>query len=80
MACSILQASSAAVSASTPKVTLTDEGLAVAEKIYQRHTLLTRLLVTLGVDEKTAAEDACKMEHAISDVSMDAIKKFIERK
>lgn len=61
-------------------ITLTEEGLAVAEKIYQRHTLLTQLLVTLGVDEKTAAEDACKMEHAISDVSMDAIKKFIESK
>lgn len=61
-------------------ITLTEEGLAVAEKIYQRHTLLTRLLVTLGVDAETAAEDACKMEHAISDVSMEAIKKFIENK
>ena len=60
-------------------ITLTDEGLSLAEKIYQRHTVLTRLLVTLGVDEKTAAEDACKLEHAISDESMVAICKFIEK-
>ena len=61
-------------------ITLTAEGLATAEKIYQRHTLLTRLLVTLGVDAETAAEDACKMEHAISDTSMDAIRAFVESK
>ena len=60
-------------------ITLTDAGLALAKKIYQRHTLLTRLLITLGVDPETAAEDACKMEHAISDVSMAAIQKFIEK-
>ena len=59
-------------------ITLTSVGLAVAEKIYQRHTMLTKLLVTLGVDPDTAAEDACKMEHAISDASMAAIQKFIE--
>ena len=60
-------------------ITLTNEGLALAEKIYQRHTVLTRLLVTLGVDEKIAAEDACKLEHAISDDSMAAICRFIEK-
>ena len=60
-------------------ITLTDEGLALAEKIYQRHTVLTRLLVTLGVDEKIAAEDACKLEHAISYDSMAAICRFIEK-
>lgn len=59
-------------------ITLTQEGLALAEKIYQRHTVLTKFLVTLGVDPELAAEDACKMEHAISDESMDAIRKFIE--
>ncbi len=59
-------------------ITLTDEGLALAQKIYQRHTALTRLLVTLGVDAETAAEDACKLEHAISDESMAAICKFID--
>ena len=61
-------------------ITLTAEGLTLAEKIYQRHTALTQLLVALGVDEKTAAEDACKLEHAISDESMTAICKFIETK
>ena len=58
-------------------ITLTESGLAVAEKIYERHTLLTRLLMTLGVSEATALEDACKIEHAISDESFEAIKKHI---
>ena len=56
-------------------ITLTDSGRAVAEKIYERHRLLTRLLVTLGVEETTAAEDACKIEHVISDASFEAIKR-----
>lgn len=56
-------------------ITLTESGHAVAEKIYERHRLLTSFLVKLGVDEKTAAEDACKMEHVISDASMEAIKR-----
>ena len=55
-------------------ITLTESGQAVAEKIYERHRLLTSFLVKLGVDEKTAAEDACKMEHDISDASFQAIK------
>ena len=59
-------------------ITLTDAGLAVAEKIYERHTLLTRLLILLGVSEATAVEDACKLEHAISDESFEAIKKHIQ--
>ncbi len=58
-------------------ITLTESGIAVAEKIYERHTLLTRLLVNLGVSEETALEDACKLEHAISDESFEAIKKHI---
>ena len=53
---------------------LTDEGREIAEKIYDRHRCLTRMLVELGVDEATAAEDACKMEHVISDKSLQAIK------
>lgn len=56
-------------------LTLTDAGREVAEKMYERHTLLTRLLVTLGVDEDTAAEDACRMEHHISDASFEALKR-----
>ena len=59
-------------------ITLTDAGVQVAEKIYERHTLLTRLLVNLGVSPETAAEDACKLEHAISDESFEAIKKHIK--
>ena len=48
--------------------------------IYARHTLLTRLLVHIGVSEETAAEDACKLEHAISDESFEALKKFVADK
>ena len=55
-------------------ITLTASGREIAEKIFERHTLLTKYLVRLGVDEKTAAEDACKMEHVISDASFAAIK------
>lgn len=54
---------------------LTEEGREVAEHIYEKHTVLSRFLVSLGVDEATAAEDACKMEHIISDDSFYAIKK-----
>ena len=55
-------------------ITLTDSGLEVAEKIYERHTILSNLLVALGVSPETAAEDACRIEHAISDESFEAIK------
>ena len=55
-------------------IILTDTGREIAEKIYERHTVLTRLLVMLGVSEEVAAEDACRMEHAISDESFQAIK------
>ena len=60
-------------------ITLTRSGLAVAEKIYERHTLLSQLLVALGVSPETAAEDACKIEHAISDESFEAIKKHVNQ-
>lgn len=56
---------------------LTDSGREIAEKIYERHTLLSALLIRLGVDEKTAAEDACKIEHDISDETFAAIKRHI---
>jgi DtxR family Mn-dependent transcriptional regulator len=55
-------------------LTLTESGAAIANKIYERHRLLSAYLVYLGVDEQTAAEDACKMEHDISDKSFEAIK------
>ena len=60
-------------------ITLTDSGNALAHKIYERHTLITRLLETIGVDEQTAAEDACKIEHVISDSSFEAIKRFFDK-
>ncbi len=60
-------------------LTLTPAGREVAEKIFERHTVLTALLVRLGVDVDTAAEDACKMEHDISDTSLAAIKSFVEK-
>ena len=59
-------------------LTLTEAGAAAAEKIYERHTILTDFLVRLGVDRTTAAEDACKLEHHISDASMEALKHFIQ--
>ncbi len=61
-------------------IPLTEEGRAVAEKIYERHRLLSGFLISLGVDEKTAVEDACKMEHVISDASMEAIKRHALRR
>ena len=60
-------------------ITLTETGLAIAEKIYERHTVLTKLLVSLGVSQETAAADACKLEHAISDESFEAIKRHAIR-
>ena len=53
---------------------LTEKGLATANKIYERHTILTSFLISLGVSEKTASDDACKIEHHISDESLAAIK------
>ena len=58
-------------------IALTPAGVGVARKIYERHTLLTNLLVRLGVNQAVASEDACKLEHAISDESFEAIKKFV---
>lgn len=60
-------------------ITLTDAGREIAEKIYARHTLLTKFLIALGVDEATASEDACKMEHSISDISFEAIQRLLEK-
>ena len=59
-------------------IRLTDSGLEIAEKIYERHTVLTAMLVRMGVSEATAAEDACRMEHAISDETFQAMKRHVE--
>ena len=56
-------------------ITLTDAGREVAETIYERHTVLTEILTRLGVDPETAVEDACKMEHYISNDSFQALKR-----
>ena len=56
-------------------ITLTDKGRAIAETIYERHTIISRCLITLGVNPKTAVEDACRIEHVISRESFDAIKR-----
>lgn len=59
-------------------ITLTDIGIAVSQKLFERHTILSNLLIRLGVDEKTATEDACRIEHVISEKSFNALKKHIE--
>ena len=60
-------------------ITLTDAGKAVAQGIYERHTILTKILTHLGVDEEVAEKDACRMEHYISDTSFKAIKEYFEK-
>ncbi len=59
------------------KITLTDTGLEIASRIYERHTLLTNVLMSLGVDEETAKEDACRIEHDLSSNSFEMIKKHV---
>ena len=61
-------------------ITLTDEGKAMAESIYERHTVLTKMFVGLGVSEEVAAEDACQIEHVLSDECFEAIKKHLAEK
>ena len=61
-------------------ITLTELGKEKAKNIFERHTVLTKMLVSLGVDEETASEDACRMEHVIRDKSFNAMKEhFSER-
>ena len=57
-------------------ITLTDSGKKLAETIYERHTVLSELLIRLGVDEKTATDDSCRIEHVICDESFQAIKQY----
>ena len=60
-------------------ITLTDSGLKTAEKIYERHTVISKMLMAMGIDEKTATEDACRIEHVISDKTFDAMKQHAEK-
>ena len=59
-------------------LSLTEAGREVAEKIYDRHKYLTKMLMEMGVDEETASEDACRMEHVVSDKSFAAIKNYFK--
>ena len=58
---------------------LTDEGLAIAEHMFERHNLLTTLFVSLGVSRETAQRDACKIEHDLSEETFDALKRHFEQ-
>ena len=62
------------------EITLTESGRMIAEKTLEKHIILTKMLLYLGVDEKTAMEDACRMEHDISDKTWEAIKKHADEK
>ncbi|HHT64992.1 MAG: metal-dependent transcriptional regulator [Caldicoprobacterales bacterium] len=61
-------------------IQLTAKGQEIAETIYERHRLLSNWLIMLGVDEKTATEDACRIEHVISQETFEAIKKHVNRR
>ena len=58
-------------------ITLTEKGLEIANRIYERHVVLAEVLMGLGVSEKTAYEDACRMEHVISSETFDALKRHV---
>ena len=60
-------------------LTLTDSGIAIAQKIFERHTVLSRMLISLGVSKEAAVEDACKIEHVISDETFAAIKAHLDQ-
>ena len=60
-------------------ISLTDKGMSIASAVYEKHTVLSRWLVSLGVDPKTAAEDACRMEHVISQESFTKLKEHAEK-
>lgn len=60
-------------------ISLTESGMEIAKTMYMRHTVLTKMLMQLGVDEDTATEDACRMEHVISEQSFAAIQKHLEQ-
>ena len=61
-------------------ITLTTSGIAIGKSMYERHTLISNWLISLGVDEKVALDDACKMEHGMSEESFAAIRKHIQGK
>ncbi len=60
-------------------ISLTDDGKLLGDKIFERHTVLTKVLEDLGVDEETASQDACRMEHVISEKTFLAMKNYLEK-
>ena len=60
-------------------IVLTAKGLSIAERVFERHQVIASALIALGVDEKTAYEDSCKIEHDISDTSFEMIKKYLAK-
>ena len=62
----------------TGRLKLTEEGAAMAQQIYERHTVLTKLFVAIGVDEETAEKDACRIEHYISEKTFNAVKEHMK--
>ena len=60
-------------------ISLTDTGREIAERIFERHTFLSKWLIAIGVSPETAAEDACRMEHVVSNESFEAIRSFVEK-
>ena len=60
-------------------ISLTDIGREIAERIFERHTFLSKWLIAIGVSPETAAEDACRMEHVVSNESFEAIRNFVEK-
>ncbi len=58
-------------------ISLTEKGIAIAEQVYERHQVIAKALIALGVDEQTAYEDSCKIEHDISDASFEKIKAYL---
>lgn len=59
-------------------ISLTEKGLKIADRVYERHQIITKALITIGVDEITAIEDACKIEHDISDKTFEKLKEYVE--
>ncbi len=59
-------------------ITLTDEGTKMAEKIFERHIVITKMLIAMGIDEETASEDACRIEHVISEKTFNGLKAHFE--
>jgi len=79
-AISLLKAGGYVITDKEGHLSLTAQGLDIAEKIYERHTILSKLLMRLGVSESVATEDACKVEHDLSDETFEAIKRHVSEK